>query len=44
MCSDAFDAVDATVACRQLGFATGRVAPLQQFAPGKGRVWMGEAL
>lgn len=42
MCSDDFGAVDAAVACRQLGFATGRVAPLQHFGPGKGRVWMGE--
>lgn len=40
VCSDDFGAVDAAVACRQLGFATGRVAPLQHFGPGKGRVWM----
>ncbi|GIL73199.1 hypothetical protein Vretimale_4641 [Volvox reticuliferus] len=40
VCSDNFTDVEASVACRQLGFTGGWVAPAASYSPGRGNVWM----
>ncbi|EFJ51925.1 hypothetical protein VOLCADRAFT_56289 [Volvox carteri f. nagariensis] len=40
VCLDNFTDLEASVACRQLGFAAGGVAPVLQYGAGRGSVWM----
>jgi len=40
VCDDSFNAFDAQVACRQLGFPFGRVADISTFGQGSGDIWM----
>ena len=40
ICDDYFDDKDATVLCKQLGFATGKAKKLAFHGRGKGPIWM----
>jgi len=40
VCNDGFQGVEATVACRQLGFSVGVPVPSSRFGEGNGTIWM----
>ena len=40
ICDDGWDDIDASVACRELGFSHGNAIRRAQFGPGTGPVWL----